>query len=250
MGRAFFILFWYSFTISIITITILAFTPAKKWIFFIENEKLVLQEKRIKKLEKQIYLMTQELNEIAATNKRLKYALILAGVDSTKADSTVYDSLRIDDYTHKPIQGNVLASVYYFLKNLLFGGGKDTTGVVFVNPAKGFITRGFIPSEGHFGVDYSLDVGTPVFAAASGLVIFADYTIDYGNTIIIRHRNGFLTFYKHCSVLLKKEREKVRQGEIIALSGNTGTKTTGPHLHFEIWKNGKPVNPENFLINQ
>ncbi len=246
LARLLFIILWYSFTIAIITITILALTPAKKWIFFIENEELVVQEKRIKNLERQIYTLTQEINEIAATNKKLKYALILAGADSTKPDSSIYDSLRIDESVRKPNQGSIFASVYYFFKNLFFG--KDSTETVFIRPTAGFITRGFNPAEGHLGVDYSVNTGEPVYAAAKGLVIFADYTADYGNTIILQHVNGYISVYKHCSVLLKKEREKVLQGEIIALSGNTGIKTTGPHLHFEIWKNGKPIDPKNLLI--
>ncbi len=245
-GRALFILFWYSFTVAIITITVLAFTPAKKWIFFLENEKLLVQEKRIKNLEKQLFMLTKEVNKISATNKRLKYALILASEDTLKKDSSVYDSLRKPDVEIKPSKGNLLASVFYFLKNLFLV--EDSTQIVFIKPVAGAITRGFNPEEGHLGIDFGVEAGQPVFAAAKGLVIFADYTIDYGYVIIIKHEKGFLSIYKHCSSLLKKERENVEQGEIIALSGNSGIKTTGPHLHFEIWENGKPVDPESLLI--
>jgi murein DD-endopeptidase MepM/ murein hydrolase activator NlpD len=67
--------------------------------------------------------------------------------------------------------------------------------------------------------------------------------------IIIVHPDDYITVYKHCSLLIKKERERVLQGELIALSGNTGEITTGPHLHFEVWKNGKPIDPKEILIN-
>jgi murein DD-endopeptidase MepM/ murein hydrolase activator NlpD len=67
--------------------------------------------------------------------------------------------------------------------------------------------------------------------------------------IIIAHPDGYMTVYKHCSVLLKKTRDIVSEGELIALSGNTGELSTGPHLHFEIWKNGKPLDPQNLLLN-
>lgn len=91
--------------------------------------------------------------------------------------------------------------------------------------------------------------GTPVYAAANGYVIFADYTTEDGYMIILDNNNGYITVYKHCSVLLKRARDVVLQGETIALSGNTGEISTGPHLHFEIWKDGKPINPEKILIN-
>jgi murein DD-endopeptidase MepM/ murein hydrolase activator NlpD len=90
---------------------------------------------------------------------------------------------------------------------------------------------------------------TPVYASAGGYVIFADYTINDGYMIILNHLNGYISVYKHCSSLVKRTRENIEQGELLALSGNTGRKTTGPHLHFEIWKNGKPVDPEKHFIN-
>ncbi len=244
--RLLFILFWYSFTVFIITITVLALTPAKKWMFFIENEKLTLQEKRIKQLEKQVYLLTEELNEIASVNKRLRFALALAGADSSIADSAALDSLRIDETTHEPAQGNIFASVVNFFKRLL--GKRDKEKIIFIKPVAGYISRGFEPDKGHFGIDFAVPIGQPVHAALGGLVIFADYTTEWGYTLILKHGGGFITVYKHCSRLLKKERDYAEQGEIIALSGNTGTRTSGPHLHFEIWENGKPLNPEKFLI--
>ena len=78
--------------------------------------------------------------------------------------------------------------------------------------------------------------------------MLTDFTIDDGLKIIIQHDGGFISVYKHCSSLLKRKRDIVVQGELIALSGNTGQNTTGPHLHFEIWKNGKPQNPKEFFI--
>ena len=99
------------------------------------------------------------------------------------------------------------------------------------------------------GIDIVAKDGTPVFASAGGFVVFSDYTNDYGHIIILSHSDGYLSFYKHCSLILKKEREFVKQGELIAKSGNSGLATTGPHLHFEIWHNGKAVDPESLLIN-
>ena len=112
----------------------------------------------------------------------------------------------------------------------------------------GYISRGFDPDRGHFGIDIVAKVGTPVFASAGGFVVFSGYTNDYGHVLILSHSDGYLSFYKHCSVLLKRDREFVIQGELIAQTGNSGLATTGPHLHFEIWHNGKAVDPETILI--
>ena len=89
---------------------------------------------------------------------------------------------------------------------------------------------------------------SPVFASAGGYIVFADYTPNYGYSIIINHQENYVTKYLHCSTLLKKNGDIVRQGELIALSGNSGSESTGPHLHFEIWKDGKPINPSEVLI--
>ncbi len=99
------------------------------------------------------------------------------------------------------------------------------------------------------GIDYVLKTGTQISAAASGYIIFADFTVKDGYMIIILHPHDYISVYKHCSSLLKKTREIVQEGEIIALSGNTGEITTGPHLHFEIWHHGKPINPKSVLLN-
>jgi lipoprotein NlpD len=80
-------------------------------------------------------------------------------------------------------------------------------------------------------------------------VVFSDYTFTDGYKIIINHSNDYISIYKHCSSLLKNERDFVLQGELIALSGNSGEISSGPHLHFEVWKNGKPVDPKNVIIN-
>jgi lipoprotein NlpD len=90
----------------------------------------------------------------------------------------------------------------------------------------------------------------PIFASAGGYVVFASYTTEYGYSIIINHKDNYVTKYQHCASLLKREGDFVYQGEIIALSGNSGTESTGPHLHFEIWKDGKPIDPLEILISK
>jgi murein DD-endopeptidase MepM/ murein hydrolase activator NlpD len=127
----------------------------------------------------------------------------------------------------------------------------DVSRVVFpaLMPTEGFITRGYDPGQRHFGLDIAGKTGTIVAAAAEGHVIFAGWTNEDGNTIIISHPGGFQTFYKHNQSLLKSANSFVKRGEPVALLGNSGTTSSAPHLHFEIWKDGAPVDPSDYIIN-
>jgi murein DD-endopeptidase MepM/ murein hydrolase activator NlpD len=119
----------------------------------------------------------------------------------------------------------------------------------FKRPVEGFISTKFNPEKGHYGIDIVVKTGTPIYAAASGYVVFSDYTVDDGYMIIIIHPNDYISIYKHCSSLLKQKKDRIIQSEVIALTGNSGHKSHGPHLHFEIWKNGKPLNPLELFTN-
>ena len=118
----------------------------------------------------------------------------------------------------------------------------------FVSPVQGKITAPFNPSEKkHNGVDIIAPKGTAIKAALEGYVVLSTYTYDAGYTIGIQHDNSVMTIYKHNSRLLKEEGSYVKSGEAIAIIGNTGHQTTGPHLHFELWWNGLPVNPVEYI---
>jgi murein DD-endopeptidase MepM/ murein hydrolase activator NlpD len=118
-----------------------------------------------------------------------------------------------------------------------------------VMPTEGYITRGFEPALRHYGLDIAGSIGTTVHASADGYVVFAGWTSDDGNKIIISHSGGFLTFYNHNQSLLTVANMYVRRGQPIALLGNSGETSLGPHVHFEIWKDGVPVNPANYILN-
>ncbi len=117
----------------------------------------------------------------------------------------------------------------------------------FVPPLRGEISAGFMPDKKHFGIDILAPRNTPVKAAMDGWVVFSDWTLETGNTLAIQHPNNILTFYKHNSSLLKHVGDYVRAGEAVAIIGNTGALSTGPHLHFELWYKGKPVNPVDYI---
>lgn len=114
-------------------------------------------------------------------------------------------------------------------------------------PAKGNISQGFDPAIKHYAVDVVLNENGPVKAAADGTVIFAEWTADTGYVIIIEHPYGLLTTYKHNAALSKTQGDTVKAGEVIATAGNTGELSTGYHLHFELWSDGFPMDPQNFI---
>ena len=215
-------------------------TPLKS--IFPSNSNLSPAEKQlIDELNQRLIYLTRELENLKSTNEQLKNAIMLG------------DSSLIDSLTNKN-QINQKKSRYggdiFSIINLLFSA-KDSSNqnqIIFTNPAIGFISRGFNPEIGHMGIDIVVKAGTPIYAASGGYVVFADYTVRDGYMMIISHSDGYITVYKHCSILLRKVRDVVYEGEMIALSGNSGEITTGPHLHFEIWKDGKPINPKKLLI--
>ena len=198
---------------------------------------------KMEQLNDKVIFLAKELQLLKSANQRLKYAMALG-------DSTLIDSLKVNPDTLQkfyktPKEGNIFGSFVSFIQKLI--NQQDKT-IFFILPVNGYISREFDPDRGHYGIDIVVKDGTPVYASAGGFVVFSGYTNNYGNIIILNHSDGYLSLYKHCSVILKKEREFVKQGELIAQSGNSGLATTGPHLHFEIWHNGKPVDPETLLI--
>jgi len=198
----------------------------------------------IKELNEKMIFLAKELQILKSTNQRLKYALALG--DSTLADTLNVSQDSLKKFYKNPKEGNLLGVIFEYVKYLF---QQDENKIFFILPVNGYISRGFDPDRGHFGIDIVTKVGTPVFASAGGFVVFAGYTDNYGHVVILSHSDGYLSFYKHCSVLLKRDREFVKQGELIAQTGNSGLATTGPHLHFEIWHDGKAVDPETLLIN-
>jgi murein DD-endopeptidase MepM/ murein hydrolase activator NlpD len=115
-------------------------------------------------------------------------------------------------------------------------------------PVSGFISQEY-KGPLHSGLDIVAAEGTPIHATADGIVLFSDWTIEEGYSIIIQHGNDFHSYYKHNQKNLVFAHQLVKQGDVIALLGNSGAKSSGPHLHFEIWKGGKAVNPMEYLTD-
>lgn len=118
----------------------------------------------------------------------------------------------------------------------------------FFAPVRGIVTQKFDPATGHLGVDVVAEQNETIKAALGGTVIVSTWTIDGGNEIHIQHENNMLTVYKHNSVLLRKVGDVVKAGDSVAIIGNSGETSSGPHLHFELWKEGSPADPETSIV--
>ena len=118
---------------------------------------------------------------------------------------------------------------------------------MFFSPIKGDITQAFNFQENHFAIDIAADIGTPVKSILDGKILFSEWSVDSGHVIIVDHGDNIVSVYKHNSKSLKEQNDFVQAGEVIAYSGNQGSLSSGPHLHFELWKNGTPIDPEPLL---
>jgi Membrane proteins related to metalloendopeptidases len=121
------------------------------------------------------------------------------------------------------------------------------TEIFFYKPINGIISSSFNFEKEHFGIDLTSALKESVIATLDGTVIYTGFDPNYGNVITLQHKNDFISIYKHNDILLKEIGDRVIAGEAIAIVGNTGELSTGPHLHFELWHKGAPVNPEEYI---
>lgn len=129
----------------------------------------------------------------------------------------------------------------------LFESATGDASFVLFPPVNGTISDGYNAKDKHYAVDVVVAKGTPVKATADGTVIFAEWTAETGFVMILEHPNNLISVYKHNQSLSKQQGELVKAGEVIATSGDTGKLSTGPHLHFELWSDGYPIDPTNFI---
>jgi murein DD-endopeptidase MepM/ murein hydrolase activator NlpD len=128
------------------------------------------------------------------------------------------------------------------------GKGSSMRNLTFFSPVKGIVTSEFNPLLKHFGIDVVAARDEVIKAVQDGTVIFAGWTVETGYVIAIQHPGNVISIYKHNSVLLKKEGNTVHAGETVAIIGESGELSTGPHLHLELWINGIPVNPQDYIV--
>lgn len=118
---------------------------------------------------------------------------------------------------------------------------------LFFPPIKGFISDSFNLKTNHYGIDLVAKTGTKIKSIGEGTVVVSDWNPQTGYVLAIQHSENFISFYKHCSVLLKNAGDIITTGENIAIIGNSGELSSGPHLHFELWKSGIPIDPSLYI---
>jgi Peptidase family M23 len=162
-------------------------------------------------------------------------------VDPSEAEMVIRaggTSPLITDSTDNKIENKAIKAI---------GQSDRLESMYLISPLSGSISKSFSFKDKHYGTDLVAPKNTPIKAVADGFVISSDWTLETGNTIAVQHANNVVSFYKHNSSLLKKVGDKVNSGEAIAILGNTGEQSNGPHLHFELWKDGKAVNAQEYI---
>lgn len=240
-----------------LTIYLIAFTPLKEFIpgYSDTNIQKELYELQIKadSLENAVRARSLYINNMQ---------MVLRGdnPEEPMLSEAKTDSMKKADYSgigNKKIREDTLLRAEYEAQNRynIKVQGKDDPGRVlslsklnFFTPLKGLVMNKFNASQQHFGVDVAAARNEAVKATYDGTVIFSEWTAGTGHVIAVQHAGNVISIYKHNSVLLRRQGDFVRAGESIAIVGESGEFTTGPHLHFELWINGAPVNPENYMI--
>ncbi|MDH4068807.1 MAG: M23 family metallopeptidase [Ignavibacteria bacterium] len=244
------------FAVFFISLAGLIYTPLA---LIIPLPNSVLEEKYGRQLlatQMELRALGQEVIRLGEYNRHLRTILGVGRADSaaamydpadfvvTEQDASVPTDLMLEPYVSEYVPQ---AGSYSPVSVVVDAGPSGMVRLPFVSPVTGIVSQRFEADKGHFGIDFASKLGTPVFASASGSVIFSGWTHDGGNMVMITHGSGYVTVYKHNQTLLVAPHVNVERGAVIALLGSSGS-STGPHLHFEIWKDGNPVDPEELLL--
>jgi murein DD-endopeptidase MepM/ murein hydrolase activator NlpD len=212
-------------------------------------------------MNKQLYELAQKVDSLAIEVDRkdqfiLNFQRVLSGDTSSFNDPSKMLADESKPLT-KPSQMNLTPADSQFRKDfeksdlslitLATVKYRELQETFFFSPITGFISDKFDMKKGHYGVDIVAKTNEAVKNVADGTIVFASWTQDAGYVLMVQHRGNLISVYKHNAELLKKVGTFVNAGEIISIVGNSGEMTDGPHLHFELWYNGNPINPEEFV---
>ncbi len=238
----------FSIVLIALTTVLIAYTPIREYIPGYASTQLKKDASRL------LYETDSIKNRLQLIENYTKILIpILSGDDPiTEIDFDSLKKVSISSIDEKKLDASKTDSL--FREKIeskdrfpLFDKAENKIDMVFFAPLKGNVTQDFDITDKHFAMDIVAATGTPVKAVENGRVIFSEWTAETGYVLIIEHGTGFISVYKHNGTLLKQQGDFVKSGEAIATVGSTGELTTGPHLHFELWYNGYPVNPLNYI---
>ncbi|MFA6467749.1 MAG: M23 family metallopeptidase [Bacteroidota bacterium] len=246
--------------IASLTIATIIYTPAGLLLPMSEEQLQKRYGSELFEVQKRLNRITSEVLVLREYNNKLRNALgqktlpedstfNLGSVASlmSEQESAVAD---VPITANNQQQATASSSVIVYRPAVNIRNDEATFRAEFpiIAPAVGYVSRRYESEKGHIGIDYAGKIGSLIVAAADGYVVFSGFTIDDGHTVMLSHGGGYLTIYKHNQNVLKGIGEFVKRGEPIALLGNSGRTSFGPHLHFEIWNNGRAQNPNDYLI--
>jgi len=243
-----------SILLVFITTYIIAFTPLKEYIPGYTDITL----------QRRIYELQLRSDSVAfAMRAQEKYLdglkRVLNGDLPNEREMLPADTAKTRDYRNikdkRSGEDSVLRAEYekdskynLFKSDKSSAKGSSMRNLTFFTPVKGMVTSKFDPLRKHFGIDIVAARDEVIKSVQDGTVIFSGWTVETGYVIAIQHPGNIISIYKHNSVLLKKEGNIVHAGETVAIIGETGELSTGPHLHLELWINGIPVNPIDYIV--
>lgn len=248
-----FLLFSFIMVIIIsVTVSVLSFTNLREFIpGYPDSETLrgiYMNVNRLDSLERELDLRDQYFRNINAIILGREPLDRVAGQDTSRDYENITFSRSEEDSL---LRIRVEQEEQYNL-NLLTGYRKETvslSNIHFYPPVKGMVTGVYDPRTKHFGTDIVSSPKSVVSATLDGTVVFTGWTMETGYVIQIQHFNDLISVYKHNATLLKEDGDMVVAGESISVIGNSGEMyTSGPHLHFEIWYRGEPLNPQNYIL--
>jgi len=232
----------------VLTTILIAFTPIREYIPGYSSTKL-------KKEATNLNFKTDSLQQVIIMNEQYLESIkrVLKGdvatVEFNKDSIIKAAEQEAIEYNLNPSKEDSLLreKVNKEDKYNLFESATSKVNFVLFPPVTGTISEGYNVKEKHYAVDIVVAKGTPVKATADGVVVLAEWTTQTGYVVIIDHGNGLISAYKHNASLTKEQGDLVKAGEVIAISGDAGELTTGPHLHFELWTDGYPIDPTTFI---
>ena len=234
---------------------LLSIDPLRNILFesgkYVPPEELILLREKVNDLEDQ----SQAQNLYITKLRQLLSGEVIVDTSTTHLDvaaDSIYtvDRIEEDDKLREAFDLEEQLSNAAINRDKIVSKERDFRSLeqlYLIPPVTGSVSMGFDLQKEHHGIDINAAKNTPVKSALSGYIIYAGWSLETGNTVGIQHDHNIITFYKHNSALLKKAGSFVQAGEAVAIIGNTGTLSSGPHLHFELWVDGKPVDPIKFI---
>ncbi len=241
-----------STSLVVLTVILIAYTSVRELLPDYPSSKLhriiVMNALKLDSLEHEIEIRDKYFNNLnnIITGKSTDDK-INSNQDSVKVKNIRFTKSDKDSIFRKQVEGEEQFNLTFSVQPKQ-QSSTSLSQIHFFTPLRGVVTNTFNPAISHYGVDIVAGPNEVIKAVLDGTVILSSWTLETGYVIEIQHENNLISVYKHNAEVFKKEGSHVKVGEVIAIVGNSGELTTGPHLHFELWYNGNPINPEDYIV--